>query len=50
MKRKAIPVQTILTNKRDNESDLGGVHLVESVDQDARPQPSSAIKAQTQVR
>ena len=47
MKRKAIPVQTILTNKRDNESDLGGVRLVEPGDPDARPQPP---KAQTQVR
>ena len=29
MKRKIIPIRTILTNRRDSESDLGGVQLVE---------------------
>jgi hypothetical protein len=40
MKRKIIPIRTILTNRRDSESDLGGVQLVErktSEDRDAAP-------------
>ncbi len=40
MKRKTLPVRTILTNRRDSESDLGGVQLVErktSEDRDAAP-------------
>ncbi len=40
MKRKTLPVRTILTNRRDSESDLGGVTLVErktSEDRDAAP-------------
>jgi len=40
MKRKIVPIRTILTNRRDTESDLGGVTLVErktSEDRDAVP-------------
>jgi len=40
MKRKTVPIRTVLTNRRDNESDLGDVQLVErktSEDRDAEP-------------
>ena len=40
MKRKTVSVRTVLTNRRDNESDLGGVQLVERKtpeDRDAPP-------------
>ncbi len=40
MKRKTVAVRTVLTNRRDTESDLGGVKLVErktSEDRDAPP-------------
>ncbi len=40
MKRKVIPIRTILTNRRDTESDLGGVTLIErktSEDRDTAP-------------
>lgn len=40
MKRKTLPAQNVLTNKRDNESDLGGVRLVDQPrddDPDRRP-------------
>jgi hypothetical protein len=42
MKRKTVPIRTVLTNRRDNESDLGGVQLVErkaSDDGVTRPKP-----------
>jgi len=37
MTRKTIPVRTILTNRRDTESDLGGVQLVERKTSEDRP-------------
>ena len=29
MTRKTVPIRTVLTNRRDTESDLGGVQLIE---------------------
>ena len=37
MKRKTVPVRTVLTNRRDTESDLGGVQLVERKTSEGRP-------------
>ena len=37
MKRKTVPVRTVLTNRRDTESDLGGVQLVERKTSEDRP-------------
>ena len=37
MKRKTVPIRTVLTNRRDNESDLGGVQLVERRTSEDRP-------------
>jgi len=47
MTRKIIPVRTILTNRRDTESDLGGVQLVKrrpSEDRLLSPPPSNIDK------
>ena len=37
MTRKTIPVRTVLTNRRDTESDLGDVKLVERKTTEDRP-------------
>ena len=37
MKRKIVPVRTVLTNRRDTESDLGDVQLVERKTTEDRP-------------
>ena len=37
MTRKTIPVRTVLTNRRDTESDLGDAKLVERKTSEDRP-------------
>ena len=39
MTRKTVPVRTVLTNRRDNESDLGDVKLVERKTSEDRQAP-----------
>ncbi len=45
MTRKTLPVRTILTNRRDTESDLGGVQLVKLRPSEDRPQSPPARNA-----
>jgi hypothetical protein len=44
MTRKTIPVRTVLTNRRDNESDLGDVKLVERKSSEDRPALHPPVK------
>jgi len=48
MTRKTIPVRTILTNRRDTLSDLGGVQLVKR--RPADEQPTSPPRAEDKPR